>query len=59
MKLKTCEYSIDSGDGYSIDMYAIELPTTTETRILMFSREFEDKKLVLESIKWDNTNKWK
>ena len=46
-------------------MYAVELPATTETRILMFSREFEDKKLVkecveleklvLESIKWDNS----
>lgn len=66
VKLKTYEYSIDFDGGYSIDMYAVELPTTTETRILMFSREFEDKKLakecveleklVLGSIEWDNTN---
>lgn len=67
VKLKTYEYSIDSGDGYSLDTYAVELPTTTETRIFMFSSEFEDKKLVKECIeleklvlgtlKWDSSKK--
>ena len=55
VKLKTYEYSIDFGSGYSHDTYAVDLPTTTETRILMFSREFEDNKLVKECVELERS----
>ena len=67
VELKTYEYSIDFGEEYWVNTYALELPPTTENRMLLFSREFDGKKLVKEcvefeklvlgSLKWSSSNK--